>query len=735
MVALQKNGFRSKHLTTDITLGITDGLDMSLWCYVFASIIFSGTLSVFLPVGILACLLGWILASLSVALLSKDPLHIANLDDQAVVIIGAIAAIMVSYMGAEAAGSRGLATLLCIIALTSSGFALSCYLVGRYRLSKLLELLPFPVVCGFMTSVGWLILDAGFDVAAGVSIGSSLLSDLANNELLHLSLAIVAGAVLVWCMDRFDKFWILPAAIVLVTITYYLLVYFTELSQQEQVAQGWLFDVVESEGGAWSMLSVLSLNDIDWTFIATVLPQMLTIVFLTVLYASMTLTALKADSSETISIGDEFQNVGVANGFSAICFAPPTYTDVVATSMYREFGASSRWLQLTSSGVGMLVIIFGGAIVTFLPKLIVSILIFLFAFQTLFDWAYRNTRGFNITDFAIIYVILGTVIVFGFMPGIVVGIILTVLLFVVRYSMISAIEARRSLKILRSSVERANQSNELLNNKSGAAVVYSLRGFLFFGSANAILDKIVEDELTADGERQFLLMDMRRVTGVDISALNTFAQIKTVCEAKGIQLMFSGVSKQVTDKLVKVEAVSLADARPLVFSEVDFALEYMEELIVTQAGLATRSLRIRDILEELLKNEEKVELLFSAMEKITCEEGEILFQQGELDSGFYILEQGALSAYIDDQQKGRKRIKKFTPGALIGELSAYLRSNTRSATLIADEAVVLYHLSSESRTRLNSGDEKLRACLHELVATVLAERVNFMNTRLLLEGV
>ena len=121
MVTLQRKGYRSKHLVTDIVLGITDGLDMSLWCYVFASIIFSGVLTVFLPVGILICLLGWVLVSMTITLVSREPVHIANLDDQAVVIIGAIAVIMVTYMGEEAAGPRGLATILCIMALTSLG--------------------------------------------------------------------------------------------------------------------------------------------------------------------------------------------------------------------------------------------------------------------------------------------------------------------------------------------------------------------------------------------------------------------------------------------------------------------------------------------------------------------------------------------------------------------------------------------------------------------------------------
>lgn len=53
--------YHSKDLTTDIILGITDGLDMSLWCYVYASIIFVAVLSIYLPVGIPAALMGWVL--------------------------------------------------------------------------------------------------------------------------------------------------------------------------------------------------------------------------------------------------------------------------------------------------------------------------------------------------------------------------------------------------------------------------------------------------------------------------------------------------------------------------------------------------------------------------------------------------------------------------------------------------------------------------------------------------
>ena len=37
----------------------------------------------------------------------------------------------------------------------------------------------------------------------------------------------------------------------------------------------------------------------------------------------------------------------------------------------------------------------GAAIITYMPKLLVGATIFLFAFQTLWEWMYENVRGFQ----------------------------------------------------------------------------------------------------------------------------------------------------------------------------------------------------------------------------------------------------------------------------------------------------------------------------------------------------
>ena len=65
------------------------------------------------------------------------------------VIFGSISVLMVATLGDQAAGPRGLSTILFIMAATALLFAACCYAVGRFHLSRVLELLPFPVVCGF----------------------------------------------------------------------------------------------------------------------------------------------------------------------------------------------------------------------------------------------------------------------------------------------------------------------------------------------------------------------------------------------------------------------------------------------------------------------------------------------------------------------------------------------------------------------------------------------------------
>ena len=734
MLKIQTSGFRSKSLFADISLGVFDGLDNALWCYAFATVIFAGAMAQFLPLLVVILLCGWAVLGIFVAFTSDKRLHIVSLDEQAVVILASIAGLMVAYMGEQTVKTNGLATMLAVMSLSSLGVAFFFWVIGHYRLTRLLELMPYPVICGFMAGIGWLLLEAGVGIAVNQPISMGLVDALKDTDNISKLLLFLAGAiVLLLAVTTIRRAWALPVASLCLVIAFYAASATKGYSMPELVNQGWLFDIPIETGGAIGLLKSLSFSQVDTAFVLSVVPQILTIAFLALLTQSMSLSALMAAGSHDLDTSSEIEDMGSGNVLNALIASPPGSTDVIASTLYEEFGASSRWMPIISSLVCVVMAVFGSAIIPWMPKLLVGATVFLFAYQLFFEWMYENVRGFQPIDFAIVLIILGTVIFVGFMAGIAVGILLALLLFVLRYSMISAVQGLYSLASYRSSVERSQSSNLVLDQFGGECLVYTLRGFLFFGTANAILDTIRDDAKVRSGHFKVILLDLKRVTGMDISALNTFVQLKTLCEISGVQLVYSGVESELRNSLLMMDAVSHDADQSLVFPDADYAVEYMEDVLLGKYESESAEKSVEDHLRRIFVDEEKVQILMAAMTRIEVEEREKLFEQGEADTGLFILDQGSMTALISTGHEGWKRVKKFRPGALIGEMSAYTSDKSRTATVVANEPSVLYHLTSEKMAQLDNENLILAASIHELVARTLGNRITYMNRRLFLE--
>ena len=733
MIKIQTSGFRSDSMFADAVLGVFDGLDNALWCYAFATVIFAGALAPFLPLLVVILLCGWAILGVYVALSSEKRVHIVSLDEQAVVILASIASLLVLHMGDAAATPSGLATMLAVMSLSSLGVAFFFWVVGHYRLTRLLELMPYPVICGFMAGIGWLLLEAGVGIAIDAPI-SEFRDAIREPGTAPRLLLFIAGAIgLLVAVTRIKRAWALPVASLVLVVVFYGVIWIKGFSMQDLVADAWLFNIPIDTGGALNLIEGLSLSLVDTDFVLRVIPQILTIAFLALLTQSMSLSALMASGNQDLDTSSEIEDMAGGNLLCACIASPPGSTDVIGSILYEEFGASSRWMPIISSFVCLVMAVFGSAIIPWMPKLLVGATVFLFAYQLFYEWLYENVRGFQPIDFAIVLIILGTVIFIGFMPGILVGILLALLLFVLRYSMISAVQGQHSLATYRSSVERSKSSNETLDTHGSKCLVYNLRGFLFFGTANAVLDTIRDEAKVREGHFKAILLDMKRVTGMDISALNTFVQIKTLCERSDVRLIYSGVEEETRESLLMLGAVTLEHGQPLLFPEADYAVEFMEDLLLAQYQSEAESMTIYDHLNLIFNDLAKVRILIEHMTRVEVNESEILFEQGDDDEGLYMLERGSMTALIGTDHNGFRRVKKFRPGALIGEMSAYTVDRKRTATIVADEDSVLYHLTSEKLARLDVDDLKLAASIHELVARTLGGRITYMNKRLFLE--
>jgi SulP family sulfate permease len=381
MIKIRTSGYQSRSLFADISLGVFDGLDNALWCYAFATVIFAGAMAQFLPLLIVILLCGWAMLGIFVAVTSEKHLHIVSLDEQAVVILASIAGLMIVYMGEKTVNTNGLATMLAVMALSSLGVAFFFWMIGHYRLTRLLELMPYPVICGFMAGIGWLLLEAGIGIAVNQPISMGLIDALKDTDNISKLLLFLAGAiVLLLSVTKIRRAWALPVASLFLVVAFYAVSTAKGHNMQELVSQGWLFDIPVETGGAIGLLKSLSFSQVDTAFVLSVVPQILTIAFLALLTQSMSLSALMASGDHDLDTSSEIEDLGTGNVLNALIASPPGSTDVIASTLYEEFGASSRWMPIISSLVCVVMAVFGSAIIPWMPKLLVGATVFLFAY-------------------------------------------------------------------------------------------------------------------------------------------------------------------------------------------------------------------------------------------------------------------------------------------------------------------------------------------------------------------
>ena len=730
---IQTTGFRTDRFFSDFALGVVDGLDSAIWAYAFASIIFASVLSVYLPVGLAIILIGWSVASLVMVALSRVEVNLVCTDEQGVIILGAIGALMVATMGEDAASPRGLSTLLAVMAATSFLVALSFLLVARLQLTHVLGMVPYPVICGYMVGVVWLFLNAAVELATNASISAELLEALGQgNNAVQLAIGVAGGLALYIASDRIDSPWVLPIMAALFAATFYGIAGISGATHADMISGGWLLDINAFAGSMSDVLKTVSPTAVDLDFIVTVLPEMASIMLIITLTAAMEVSVLSALNYRlNIKAEDELMNNCVGLFACGLVCSPPAITDASASEIYKEFGASSRWMQLGSCAVLLALVPLGTTVIAYVPTVLLGATVFMAAFQLLDKWLFRSLRELGNEDRAIILMILATVIVFGFVEGVLLGILVTAMLFVLRYSFISAIEGQYTLGEFRSSVERSGADNAVLARFSDEALIFTLRGFLFFGTSDAIRDTVF-DKINA-GAHSVLLLDLRRVTGIDGSAMQVFRQIKQLCDANGVQLLYSGVPSSARHRLIALGAVGNENGEPLLFPDIDFALERVESALLTRHTDRSGGASIRTYLEGILGDKAKAELLMSVMEKVNIDEGATLFSQGDQDNGLYVLESGAMTALIDNGNGASIRVRKFSPGALIGELSGYMAEKARTATIVADEPSVLYRLDVAKMLADQHETAAVMSAVHEMVARTLSTRLEFMNRRLLKE--
>jgi SulP family sulfate permease len=337
-------------------------------------------------------------------------------------------------------------------------------------------------------------------------------------------------------------------------------------------------------------------------------------------------------------------------------------------------------------------------------------------------WMRREPLGVvERENLALVAAVTLTAVLLNIVAAVVVGFLLGLLLFAARNAVRPARAVLNGTQIS-SNCARPRGDIHQLGRHGHELRVVQLEGDLFFVTVTS-LEQLFR---TVIGEARCIVVDWTGVRHVDSSVVAALDKIERLADLAQVPLFHVDPGRSSADV---ASALQLDARRSRVAEDLDHALEQAENHLLSLYGTdndAPATTRM-DAVSLLRGLDEKERLqIEGVMEQRLFRAGEVVIDSGSASDELMIVLQGSASVLVPGPERRAVRLAGVRRGAVIGEL-AFLDRAARSATVLAEEDLVVAVLTREQYDQLSQSAPKLVQKLLANLALDLAARLRHTN--------
>lgn len=717
---------RPDRLIASIAAGLLTGSLIVLVAISFATLAFSGKLDSYIGIAVGLGLAGAAVGALLFALTSSYPGSIHAVQDSPSAVIALMVGAIVTAMDGSPDRVR-FVTSLAAIMLASILTGSAMIFLGTARLGRLVRFIPYPVIGGFLAGTGYLLVFGGLNVMTGLSLTPDTINAHLTPEMaLRWVPGVLLAVTLLLLTRRIKHPLLIPIVMIAAVLIYIVAMLVTQTSTEQATALGLVVGPL-TDGGVWQMPPVTELLAADWGVIASQTPQFVTIIFLSVIPLLLNSTGVELVTAHDMDLNQELRATGLANVAAGLVGGMPGFQALSITLLGHWMHTNSRLIGLVAASVAAGALLLGGQFLALVPNAILGGFLLFMGLSLLVEWGYDAARRLPRSEYLIIVMILIVIATRGYLDGVAFGIIAAVILFLIQYSRQSVVKHSFSNATYRSTVLRSAAEEAILHDHGASILILQLQGYIFFGTANSVFELLKSRIADASLPKlRYVLLDFRRVTDLDTSAVLSFTRMSQLASQQGFVLILSGLLPQATKQLAALDNAGGTRAPVHRFAELDRALEWAEnELLAHGKPLELGIVPIERMLAATMGSE-LAAVITGYMKRIEVPKGEYLVRQGDTAADLYFIESGVLSAQIELNGGQTMRVRTAKCGTVVGEIGFYLKT-TRTASIVADQPSVVYALPPEVLKQMADEAPVAAAAMHEYLASILAERL-YENT-------
>ncbi|MGB3695151.1 MAG: SulP family inorganic anion transporter [Spirulinaceae cyanobacterium] len=575
-------------LIPSLIAGLLTGVIGVIRAISYAALIFSGSLSDHLTIGVGIAVFSTAAISIVVALLSSLPGMIATPLAAPTAILAILAGAIAQNMTAGTEDEI-LVTVVAAIAISSLLTGLFLFILGKLHLGKAIQFIPYPVVGGFMAGTGCLLIRGAIQVLTGEHLTWVNLPLLCQGDILWQWLSgLILGLILLVVFKYYQHFLVMPGIMLAATGIFYLILFLTNTSLVEARAGGWLLGPFP-EGELWQPLTWRTLQQVDFSIIASQAATIATVMLISLISLVLTNSGIELAIDKEVDLNQELQAVGLANIAAGLGSGMVGNQALPSTILVYKMGANNRLAGVFKTIPCAAVLLLGSSFLAVFPKPIIGSLLFYLGLDLSVKWLYQAWFKFPLPEYLIIVAIVIIINTIGFLEGVLVGFSLAVLLFAINYSKIEIVKQEFSgqdyLKL-----------SELTTEQKQQIYILQLQGAIFFGTANNLLKKVRQRfAATEVPQVNFIIFDFTAVDSLDSSAVLSFAKIFKLAQNHKVNLLFTNFNLTIKNLLIQGKAWDEEEKITKAFPELEKGLRWCEiQILRLNMSSKSKVLKLRE---------------------------------------------------------------------------------------------------------------------------------------------
>jgi len=218
--------------------------------------------------------------------------------------------------------------------------------------------------------------------------------------------------------------------------------------------------------------------------------DVLAVMFVTIINFLLNTTGIEISTRTEANIDRDLKVLGIANIVTAALGGYVSCTSLSRSILVRTAGATGRLSGLTVAAISAALLIAGPAFVGYVPKYILGGLLLFLGAGLVYQWLIQSARQLLLVDYLSLIAIALLIINWGFIAGVLTGIVIGCATFALSISRVNAIKFSFDGSEYRSSLDRGPYEQTLLADHGLEIQGIALQSYLFFGSANRLYQHV-----------------------------------------------------------------------------------------------------------------------------------------------------------------------------------------------------------------------------------------------------